>query len=559
MKTVLSLLLVIVSILGIADAGYITYEKYIMGITPPCGVGFDCGAVLDSPWARIGPVPLSAIGVFFYTTVFLISILHFMEIEISQVIRKFANALKLSELNPVRFISTVEALQILTTIGALFSMYLVFVMAVAIGEWCKYCLISAGTSSALFFVTLLYTAKFQKHSAFVLKAIAFWIMGNLYRGMLKPLLFLFDAETVHNGFTAVGQFLGKVPLLQKLIHAAFGFDHPLLVRKIDGITFPNPFGLAAGFDYNGQLTQILPAVGFGFHTIGTVTLRPYEGNPKPRLGRFKKSRGLLVNKGLKTLGAPTIIKNLQKVEFKIPTGISIASTNRLFESDKEQITEILACFRLFEKSGLKHAYYELNISCPNTFGGEPFTTPKRLEALLTALDALKVKRPIYVKMPIDQSEKETLELLKVIDRHQIAGVVIGNLTKDKTNPAVDPSERKLWKKAKGNLSGKPTYERSNQLIALAHRHFGNRLTIIGTGGIFSAPDAEQKQELGAELFQLISGMIFNGPQVLGEMNHYLARLAVEKQFQKEDKPERAELQKGALNYRPEYVRSRGRH
>ena len=494
----------------------------------------------------------------FYTTVFLISILHFMEIEISQVIRKFANALKLRELNPVRFISTVEAANPNHYRRALFNVPGVCHgsghrrVVQVLPDFCRHLICAV-------FVTLLYTAKFQKHSAFVLKAIAFWIMGNLYRGMLKPLLFLFDAETVHNGFTAVGQFLGKVPLLQKLIHAAFGFDHPLLVRKIDGITFPNPFGLAAGFDYNGQLTQILPAVGFGFHTIGTVTLRPYEGNPKPRLGRFKKSRGLLVNKGLKTLGAPTIIKNLQKVEFKIPTGISIASTNRLFESDKEQITEILACFRLFEKSGLKHAYYELNISCPNTFGGEPFTTPKRLEALLTALDALKVKRPIYVKMPIDQSEKETLELLKVIDRHQIAGVVIGNLTKDKTNPAVDPSERKLWKKAKGNVSGKPTYERSNQLIALAHRHFGNRLTIIGTGGIFSAPDAEQKQELGAELFQLISGMIFNGPQVLGEMNHYLARLAVEKQFQKEDKPERAELQKGALNYRPEYVRSRGRH
>ena len=281
-------------------------------------------------------------------------------------------------------------------------------------------------------------------------------------------------------------------------------------------------GLSAGFDYNGNLTGILPSVGFGWHTIGTVTLQPYAGNQKPRLGRFPKSQALLVNKGLKNIGAVEIIKKLKNVEFKIPTGISIASTNKHFNTPKLQIADIIECFKLFEKSKVKHAYYELNISCPNTFGGEPFNTTERLEALLHALDSLKIKRPVYVKMPIDQSEKETLQLLKVIDKHKIAGVIMGNLTKDKTNPAVDPQEVEQWHNKRGNLSGKPTFERSNALIALTKKHFKNRFTIIGTGGIFTPEDAQKKIELGADLVQLITGMIYKGPQLIGSINRELA-------------------------------------
>ena len=347
-------------------------------------------------------------------------------------------------------------------------------------------------------------------------------IGFLYQRFLKKIFFLWDAETIHNFLTATGKVLGSNLITQQLTEWVFAYHSPRLSKVINGITFPNPVGLAAGFDYNGQLTQILPQVGFGFQTVGTVTLNPYPGNPKPRLGRFPNSQALLVNKGLKTKGAYQIIRNLEKIgKFSYPLGISIASTNQHFESLRDQLVDFMSCFYLFEKSKVCHAYYELNISCPNTFGGEPFTTPARLEVLLCCLDRLKLHRPVYIKMPIDQSEKETLQLLKVADQHQIAGVVIGNLTKDKHNPAVQSADREVWQHKAGNLSGKPTWERSNRLIKLTKKHFKNRFTIIGTGGVFNGENAVTKMEMGADLVQLITGMIFQGPQVIGQINYIL--------------------------------------
>jgi dihydroorotate dehydrogenase len=342
-----------------------------------------------------------------------------------------------------------------------------------------------------------------------------------YQKVVKPIFFCFDPEVIHHQNIDFGKLLGKSNLAQKLFTSSWAYAHPSLVKKIDGISFPNPVGLSAGFDYNGELTQILPAIGFGFHTIGTVTLHSYSGNIPPRLGRFPRSQALLVNKGLKNLGAKEIIKKLHKSPFHIPTGISIASTNMMFRSEKQQVTDIIDCFKLFEESSLKHAYYELNISCPNTFDGEPFTNPDRLEMLMKEMDNLKISRPMYIKMTIDQSEEETIALLKTLEKHNVQGIIIGNLTKDKKNSAVDPKDQIEWQKRKGNLSGKPTWERSNRLIQLARKTCKKRFTIIGTGGIFSGEDAQTKIDLGADLVQLITGMIYKGPQLIGQINHYL--------------------------------------
>jgi dihydroorotate dehydrogenase len=344
----------------------------------------------------------------------------------------------------------------------------------------------------------------------------------VYKNFLKPRFFLRDPEDMHNQNVRLGQALGKIAPLRIMVDWLWAYHNPVLNKTIDGITFPNPIGLSAGFDYNGKLTGILPSVGFGFHTIGTVTLHSYEGNPRPRLGRFPRSQALLVNKGLKNDGAEQVIKRLEKCTFQIPTGISIASTNKPFTSEKEQIEDIVECFKLFEKSKVKHAYYELNISCPNTFGGEPFTSAERLKQLMKSIDQLKLTRPLYVKMPIDHTQKETLAMLEVLARHNTHGVIFGNLTKDKNNPAVHPIDRKMWKLRKGNLSGKPTWERSNTLVLLTRKHFKDRFTIIGTGGVFSGRDARYKINFGADLIQLITGMIYEGPQVIGSINQYLA-------------------------------------
>lgn len=349
------------------------------------------------------------------------------------------------------------------------------------------------------------------------------LFASAYQNLLKPLLFRFDAEKVHDSFTALGKIAGSNQTAQFLTELLFSYKNPSLEKTVDGIFFPNPTGLSAGFDYNGELTDILPMVGFGWHTIGTVTLHPYEGNTPPRLGRFPKSKALLVNKGFKSRGAEVIIKQLSKKTFHIPTGISIGSTNKHFNSVKEQLSDIAHCFQLFERSKLQHAYYELNISCPNTFGGQPFTQPNALNTLLAITDTLDISRPVYIKMPIDQSKKQTLEMLKVASRHNIQGLIFGNLTKDHTNPDVHPSDAAAWKNRTGNVSGKPTWHRSNALLQLSKAHYKDRFTLIGTGGVFSGQDAATKLDLGADLVQLISGMIFQGPQLIGQINSYLAK------------------------------------
>ena len=507
MRLVLSLLLVSLSIIGIADSGYISWNEW-QQIIPECGAGFDCGTVLSSQWARIGPVPLAYIGLIYYITAFALSILHVVDLEAGSITKKLQ-----------RFKATpIELLWLLTLFGFVFSLYLIWIMAFAIGEWCKYCLISAATSSSLFLLSSIYLKTTLKHPAYCIRTLLQKKFGFLYRHIVKPIFFLFDAEFIHTSMLKTGESLGKSAIGKTLLRHCFSVQHQSLQTTKAGISFPNKVGLSAGFDYNGQLTGILPSVGFGWHTIGTVTLEPYEGNKKPRLGRFPNSKALLVNKGLKNLGARRIIANLENQHFAIPTGISIASTNKHFDSTKQQMLDIVECFWLFDHSRVGHAFYEMNISCPNTFEGEPFTTPDRLELLLSALDQLQLSKPVFVKMLIDQGEQETRVLLTVTAQHNIAGVIFGNLTKNKENTAMTAEDREQWKKMRGNISGKPTWEQSNKHIALTKKEFGNRFVIIGTGGIFSAADAAEKIRLGADLVQLITGMVFQGPQLIGEIN-----------------------------------------
>jgi dihydroorotate dehydrogenase len=393
-------------------------------------------------------------------------------------------------------------------------------MAFVLQAWCLYCLISAGTSLLIFIVTQL-LAHLTRHDYASLKLWLYTLFAWKYQHILKPLFFLLDAEFVHTSMVTLGEWLGKSAIGRHFIALCFGYSNPVLSKTIDGIVFPGPLGLAAGFDYNGQLTQILPSLGFGFHTIGTVTLLPYQGNTGTRLDRLPSSRGLLINKGLKSLGAVAVARALERLPLHIPTGISIASTNQCYDTLKDQLLDIAQSFTIFEKSSVQHAYYEMNISCPNTFGGEPFTTPDRLEILLTMLDRLQISKPLYIKMPIDQSENETLQLAKVAAKHTIAGLIFGNLTKNKNNPAITPADRLKWSNQAGNVSGKPTWERSNTLLELIKKHYGKRFTLIGTGGIFSPQDFAKKQELGADLAQLITGMIFQGPQLIGQINAWL--------------------------------------
>lgn len=331
------------------------------------------------------------------------------------------------------------------------------------------------------------------------------MQGFLYKNLLRPVLFQIDSEKIHNLFLRFGENAGK------FYRVSPNFD-PRLCQTLTGISFPSPVGLAAGFDYEARLTQLLPALGFGFETVGTITNLPYEGNPRPRLGRLPKSKSLMVNKGFKNLGAKATIEKLSALRFTIPLGVSIGT--------RESVSDLVSAFIKFEKASLPHSYYELNISCPNIKNGPNFYIPKNLKTLLAELDKLKISKPVFVKMPISEPNKKFLCLLDVIANFSPKGVILGNLQKDRKT--LDPSERELY--SIGNFSGRPTFKRSNELIAKAYKIYRDRFVIIGCGGIFSATDAYEKILCGASAVQLITGLVFEGPQLVSEINRGLREL-----------------------------------
>lgn len=346
--------------------------------------------------------------------------------------------------------------------------------------------------------------------------------------IIKPILFSISPETTHDIFTELGELFGKYELTKKSVSAIYNYQDDSLKQKILGIEFKNPIGLAAGFDYDARLTQILPKVGFGFNTIGSITYKKYKGNPSPMLGRLPKSRSLLVNKGLKNKGTKKVLESIKDFNFEIPLGISIAKTNSKKNcDDKNAILDYYNSLKLCEKYSLND-YYEINISCPNAFGGEAFTTPQKLDSLLKKLDEIKTNKPIFLKMPVDFSAKQTEELCETAKKHNIQGLIFGNLTKKRDSSLFDKEEIK--KAGKGNFSGFPTQEKSNELIKFAYKKYKNKFVIIGCGGVFSPKDAYKKIKLGASLVQMITGMIFQGPSIIGEINQELAEMLKKDKF-----------------------------
>ncbi len=347
-------------------------------------------------------------------------------------------------------------------------------------------------------------------------------MRFLYQRLLRPILFRFDPEDVHDLFIRLGSMLGRFAVTRRLVAAAYGHEAGDAATTVDGITYRRPVLLAAGFDYDGRLTRILPSVAFGGVEVGSVTARPSAGNEKPRLTRLVASRSLLVNKGLRNAGVDRFIDRMRATprEPGFVIGVSIARTNDPHSASLEAgLEDYHTSLSRLAAAGVGD-FYTINISCPNVFGGESFAEPERLRLLLQRLSTVRHDRPLYVKMPINPTWSEFQELLEVIADFPVNGVVIGNLNKDYReldHPLEAPADYR------GGLSGRPCAARSTELIRRTRERYGQRFTIIGCGGILSAEDALEKLDAGADLVQLITGMIFEGPHLMREISRAVAR------------------------------------
>ncbi|MBI2645342.1 quinone-dependent dihydroorotate dehydrogenase [Candidatus Uhrbacteria bacterium] len=342
----------------------------------------------------------------------------------------------------------------------------------------------------------------------------------MYTRILKQYFFLFDPEHIHESMIRLGKFLGSFSLGRGVTCIFFSYAHSFLEQDVCGIHFKNPIGLAAGFDKNAELTSILPSMGFGFAEVGSVTGEPCEGNPKPRLWRLKKSKSLLVYYGLKNDGCEVIAGRLKNKKCTIPIGISIAKTNCAATVETETgIADYKKAYETFVRENIGD-YYTINISCPNAYGGEPFTDAEKLEGLLAAIDGVQNSKPIFLKISPDLSREHLDALIAVVDRHHIAGFICTNLTKKRDNKKIlDTSVPDV-----GGMSGLVVRDLSDEMISYLYKKTRGRYVIIGCGGVFTAEDAYRKIRNGASLVQMITGMIFEGPQVISAINQGLVRL-----------------------------------
>ncbi len=345
------------------------------------------------------------------------------------------------------------------------------------------------------------------------------IFDKIYQSALKPVFFRIDPEKVHERVTRTGVLLGKHAAGRALVRRMFYFRHHALQTTVAGIKFENPIGLAAGFDKNARLYNILPEVGFGFAELGSVTGEPCAGNPKPRLFRLPEDKSIIVNYGLYNDGSEAISQRLTDVHFRIPIGFSVAKTNDPSLDTESGIQDYRKAYVRMHPLG---SYTTINVSCPNTSDGQTFGHPENLAPLLKTIAREKHIKPIFIKIKPDMNQQQLLEIVDIVEQHPwVTGFIISNLTMHREG--LSKSREELDRiSPKGGLSGMPTRERSNETIRFVNKHTGK--LIIGCGGIFSGKEAYEKIKLGASLVQLVTGLIYEGPGVVGKINRELVDL-----------------------------------
>ena len=342
----------------------------------------------------------------------------------------------------------------------------------------------------------------------------------MYKLFIRPFLFLFDPEKIHYFTFSLIRFLCKIPLMSLILRKIYKIEDKRLERTLFGIKFKNPVGLAAGFDKNAVLYNELANFGFGFIEIGTVTPLGQEGNPKKRLFRLKHDAGIINRMGFNNDGLDTVIQQLKKNKGKLIIGGNIGKNTQtssdLYTRDYE------LCFK-----GLHPFvdYFVLNVSCPNVGSHAKLNDKSYLIELISAVQKLNkqelIQKPILLKIAPDLNNNQLDEIIELVAETKIDGVIASNTSVTRNN--LKASDQLLKEIGNGGLSGQPIKELSTRVIRYLAQNSNKAFPIIGVGGIHSAQDALDKIEAGADLVQIYTGFIYEGPGLIKKINKALLK------------------------------------
>lgn len=338
--------------------------------------------------------------------------------------------------------------------------------------------------------------------------------------LFRPLLFLVDPEAIHAFIFGLLRLANRIPGYQAALRSFFVVNDRRLERKLFGLTFKNPVGLAAGFDKDAKIVDALSCLGFGFIEIGTLTPRAQAGNDKPRLFRLPQDRALVNRMGFNNDGVQSAVARLKERASHVIVGGNIGKNKSTPNESAHE--DYVFCFNaLYEHVD----YFVVNVSSPNTPGLRELQEREPLEQLLKTVKALSlqkpVARPVLLKIAPDLTEGQLNDIVAILESTGVDGVIATNTTISRDG--LQTPEEEVRRIGGGGLSGAPLRKRSTEVIRFLRQHLGKEFPIIGVGGIMTPEDAMEKLQAGADLVQVYTGFIYEGPGLMKRINQAILK------------------------------------
>ena len=342
--------------------------------------------------------------------------------------------------------------------------------------------------------------------------------NDMYKHIIKPILFRFNPETAHNMTFSALAMLRHIPFARSIVRSIYKKDSPSLEKEVFGIKFPNPVGLAGGLDKNGEFYNDMANFGFGFVEIGSLTPQPQDGNPKPRCFRVPQDKAIINRFGINNKGVRNAVEHLKKNRPEVIVAANISKNTTSINEDAAKDYES-AFALLYDFVDM----FVVNVSCPNVVGLTSLQDISFLSEIVDKLLSLRMYydeyRPILLKVSPDLSKEQLDDIVDYCLRSGIDGIVAGNTTRSRDGLSI--SQDKIEKIGNGGMSGAPIHKKNVELVRYVNEKAQGKLPIIGVGGIMSGEDAMDMINAGASLVEVYSGFIFEGPGLVKRIIKYL--------------------------------------